>query len=274
MPLSMPLPSGTHISASRGGRRARRRALGQHFLRDATIAEAIIQALAPLPGEHILEIGPGRGALSIPLCRYPIRLSGVERDRALIAALRRRAPDMILYQGNILDFDLRALAGPGPGLRVLGNLPYSIGTEVLFRLLRYRELIKDVLVLLQKEVVQRITAPPGASGRGRLSVMCQTWYETQALFDVPAGAFRPAPRVVSTLLSLRPSTRWSRCITDQARYAELLRRVFSMRRKTLRNSLRGAQPLLEQLGIDPRARPESLSVGDFIALSQATLRQH
>lgn len=271
----MSLSSGTHIPASRSRHSARRRALGQHFLRDVTIVDAIIQALAPLPGEHILEIGPGRGALSIPLCQYPIRLSAVERDRTLIAALRRRVPGMVLYQGDILDFDLRCLVEPGHRLRVLGNLPYSISTEVLFRLLRYQELIQDVLVLLQKEVVQRITAAPGAPGRGRLSVMCQTWYETRALFDVPADAFSPAPRVVSTLLSLRPGTRWSRGITDRTHYADLLRSVFSRRRKTLRNSLRNtlrdAQPLLEQLGIDPRARPENLSVDDFIALSQATL---
>ena len=249
---------------SRTGHRPRPH-LAQHFLCDPEIIANIVGALAPQRGDVLFEIGPGKGALSIPLVQYPVRFFAVERDPALVLALRRRLPATCIYEADILDFDLQQLACRT--LRVVGNLPYNIGTEILFRLVRFHGFIRDLLVMLQKELVQRMVAGPRSPGRSRLSIMCQTWYEMEVLFDVSPLAFRPVPKVDSTVLRLHPAMHWRQRINDESHYTAMVRTAFSQRRKVLRNSLPDAVWAMAQLGIDVMARPETLAIGDFVALS-------
>jgi 16S rRNA (adenine1518-N6/adenine1519-N6)-dimethyltransferase len=244
-----------------------RKRFGQNFLTDDAAIAAIIAAIRPAPGECLVEIGPGLGALTRPLLAAAGHLHAIEIDRDLAHALRQEfGARLELHAGDVLQFDFAAL---GNELRVIGNLPYNISTPLLFHLADCAEHIRDIHVMLQKEVVDRMVALPGASTYGRLSVMLQYRFEMEKLLDVPAAAFDPAPKVDSAVIRLTP-LRPRRCVArDETQLARVVAAAFSQRRKTLRNSLRGLieTSAFDALGIAPTARAQELSVAQFVALA-------
>lgn len=249
--------------------RARKR-FGQNFLADPQIVNRIIAAIAPRPGEVIVEIGPGQAALTLPLAESGAELHLLEIDRDLAAALQRQFyghPNVRLHLGDALQADFAELCGGRP-FRLVGNLPYNISTPLLFHVLEWSALVTDMHFMLQQEVVERMAASPGGKARGRLSVMCQYHCEVTPLFTVPPKAFRPAPKVNSALVRLVPHPRPPVQIRDLPRFGQLVSQAFSMRRKTLRNSLRGllSGEQIAAAGIDPGLRPETLTLTQFAAL--------
>ena len=253
------------------GHRPRKR-FGQHFLTDAAVIERIVRGLSPRPGQHLVEIGPGRGALTRHLIRTCACLDVIELDRDLIPELERLAESwdgLRIHQGDALGFDLHTLGREGAPLRLVGNLPYNISTPLMFHLLKFSGLIGDMHFMLQKEVVQRMAARAGDSAYGRLSVMIQYRCRVEELFQIPPQAFTPPPQVDSALVRLTPHAILPHVARDEANFASLVRQAFSLRRKTLRNALKGmADPgLIAAAGIDPGSRPETLSVEEFVRLS-------
>ncbi len=250
-----------------------RKSLGQHFLRDRAVVERIIAALAPHGQDHVIEIGPGRGALTEYLSDRVARLDLVELDAVLAARLRDRFSSHTVYihHTSALNFDYcRPAAHSGP-VRILGNLPYNISTPILFKLLDHASCIADMCLMLQKEVVDRISASPGTKTYGRLSVMVQSRCTVEELFDVAPAAFAPAPQVESAVLRLTPYDRPPHDIPDRERFADVVRIAFGHRRKTLRNALKPVltEASIRAAGVDPQNRAEQLSVADFAALSRA-----
>jgi 16S rRNA (adenine1518-N6/adenine1519-N6)-dimethyltransferase len=260
-------------AATSGGYPPRRKRFGQHFLHDPAVIEHIVRAVDPRAGDHLVEIGPGRGALTGSLLGSGCTLDAIEIDRDLAARLRERfgaSPCWVLHEGDALEFDFGALARERAGrLRIVGNLPYNISTPLLFRLLAQAAAIVDLTVMLQREVVARLAAAPGDDDYGRLTVMLAPLAEVQRLFDVGPGAFQPPPRVWSALvrLTMRPAP----LFPLSPHYAAVVAAAFAQRRKTLRNGL--SQMLTrEQIsgcGIDPGARPETLPPQAFNTLAQA-----
>jgi 16S rRNA (adenine1518-N6/adenine1519-N6)-dimethyltransferase len=246
--------------------------LGQHFLHDPAVIRRIIDVIRPQPDDTMVEIGGGPGALTIPLCEKVTRLHVVEVDRELAAALPGRvanAERLVVHEADALTFDFGALATGPRSLRVVGNLPYNISTPLLFHLLQFAPVIKDLHVMLQREVVERMTATPGGKDYGRLTVMLGLWARAQACFDIGPGAFTPPPKVWSTVVRLVPHASPPFAVLDHARFAQLVARLFSMRRKTLGRSLKGSltPEQIASLGIDPKARPETLAPADFARLA-------
>jgi 16S rRNA (adenine1518-N6/adenine1519-N6)-dimethyltransferase len=253
--------------------RARKR-FGQHFLHDPAVIGRIIAAIAPRADNALVEIGPGTGALTASLLDLVPRLDAIEIDRDLAAALRRRFAahgSLHLHEQDALDFDWQALAQDrGRRLRLVGNLPYNISTPLLFALLPHMPVIEDMHFMLQKEVVDRIVAPPGSRTYGRLTVMLAPFVTTVRVLDVGPGAFRPPPQVHSAVVRMQARTgipAWAAL----PQYAAVVSAAFGQRRKQLRNSL---SSLLEPAqmaacGIDPRARAETLSSDQFGLLAQA-----
>ncbi len=255
------------------GYRARKR-FGQNFLHDPNIVCKIVRAIDPRSSEHLVEIGPGQAALTRPLLEAAGELDAIEIDRDLVPLVAERCAlrgRLRLYQADALKFDFADLAGDGRPLRVVGNLPYNISTPLLFHLLDYREVVRDMHFMLQKEVVGRMGASPGSKIYGRLSVMLQAWCRVEHLFDIGPGAFRPAPKVDSSLASLTPLPESAVGIDDPVLFAELVRLAFAQRRKTLRNNLKGrvSAERIAALGLDPGVRAETLSVDDFKHLANA-----
>ena len=252
--------------------RARKR-FGQHFLHDASIIQRIVSAIAPRPDDALVEIGPGLGAITLPLLQVVRSLDAVEIDRDAIRHLRAATHDsetLRIHEADVLDFQLATLRTGANRLRVVGNLPYNISTPLLFHLIEQRQHIADMHFMLQKEVVDRMAAVAGADAYGRLTVMLAPWVSVEPLFDIGAGAFRPPPRVTSTFVRLLPYASSPLQIADQRHYAAVVAAAFSQRRKTLRNALR---PLLsaEQIaaaGIGPGARAEVISPAGFAALAE------
>jgi 16S rRNA (adenine1518-N6/adenine1519-N6)-dimethyltransferase len=247
--------------------RARKR-FGQHFLHDRTVLQRIAQAVNPQPGEHLVEIGPGRGALTALLLERAAQLDAIEIDRDLAAELRQRWPALALHEANALDFDFAALARERGGrLRVVGNLPYNISTPLLFHLLKSVDHIADLHVMLQKEVIDRMAATPGSEHYGRLTVMLAPWLAVHWLFDVGPGAFQPPPRVWSAVARLTVLREPRFDVPPE--FARVVAAAFSQRRKTLRNSLRTILPddAWEAADIDPGARPEVLAPHQFATLA-------
>ena len=251
-----------------------RRRYGQHFLHDPVIIGKILAAVDPSPGERVVEIGPGQGAITLPLLARAGRVDVVEIDRDLAAALRvvarSAAGELAVHEADALTFDFGTLADGGP-LRGVGNLPYNISTPLLFHLLGHASRIRDMHFMLQKEVVTRMAAGPGGKEYGRLTVMLACLCRVEPLFDIGPGAFRPPPRVRSAFVRLTPWERPPFAMGPPETLAAVVRQAFSMRRKTLRNAL---APLLtaeaiSAAGCDPGARPETLSPADFGRLSLA-----
>ncbi len=252
---------------------APRKSLGQNFLQDANIINKIVAALAIAPDDVILEIGPGRGALTEQILPLAGLFHLVEFDRDLVEYWQSRADtaaNLTVHSADILQFDLAQIIAPATRpIKVIGNLPYNISSPVLFHLMRYADNIQSQVVMLQKEVVQRMSATPGGKDYGRLSVMLQQRYEIEYLFTVPAGAFYPPPKVESAIARLTPLANIEQAVQDHAVFEKLVKQAFSQRRKTLRNTLKGllTSDDIESQGIDPGARAETLSVADFVALS-------
>ena len=248
-----------------------RKRFGQHFLHDRSVLDRIVEALAPQPEQALLEIGPGRGALTERLVSRSRTLDAVEIDRDLAALLRERfgsATGFELHECDALEFDLAALAQRrGQRLRVIGNLPYNISTPLLFHIAAAHEHVDDLHVMLQKEVIDRIAAEPGSSEYGRLTVMLAPWFEARHLFDVGPGAFTPAPRVWSAVARL--TVRREPAFAVPRAYARTVSAAFSQRRKTLRNALRSLLDIegIKAAGVDPGVRPETLSPAQFAALA-------
>ena len=248
-----------------------RKRFGQHFLHDRSVLERIVRELEPQTSDALLEIGPGRGALTERLLGRSRSLYAVEIDRDLAALLGQRfgtAPGFHLHAADALEFDLAALAQRrGARLRVIGNLPYNISTPLLFHVAAAHEHVDDLHVMLQKEVIDRIVAPPGSGEYGRLTVMLAPWFETRHLFDVGPGAFTPAPRVWSAVARL--TVRRVPAFEVPHAFARTVSAAFSQRRKTLRNALRSLLDVsaITAAGIDPGVRPETLSPAQFAALA-------
>ncbi|MDD9980413.1 MAG: 16S rRNA (adenine(1518)-N(6)/adenine(1519)-N(6))-dimethyltransferase RsmA [Gammaproteobacteria bacterium] len=255
-----------------------RKRFGQHFLRDRTVIRRIVDAIAPQPGELVVEIGPGRGALTFPLLASGCELHVVEIDRSLAARLRAQAAhhsNLIVHEADALEIDLTRIAAASRQIRVTGNLPYNISTPLLFRLLAVLPRITDMHLMLQKEVVDRIVSPPGTRAYGRLSVMVQLDCEVERVIRVGSGAFSPAPRVESAVVRLRPRLRASLDPSHRKRFESIVRSCFSRRRKTLRNALRGIcdERAIAFSGLDPQVRPENLTVDEFVDLARASMNR-
>ena len=247
-----------------------RKRFGQSFLVDPQYVARIVAAVAPKPGDNLVEIGPGQAALTRPLVAAAGHLTAIEIDRDLAARLAAEfAPEALtLHVGDALEFDFGTL---GASLRVVGNLPYNISSPLLFHIAQYESQIADVHVMLQREVVARMTAAPATKDYGRLTVMLQASFRATRLFTVPAGAFRPAPKVESAVARLVPLGTAKPPIADPALFARIVAAAFGQRRKTLRNALSALcdERALENAAIDPAARGETLAVTDFVRLANA-----
>jgi 16S rRNA (adenine1518-N6/adenine1519-N6)-dimethyltransferase len=259
-----------------GSRFPARKRFGQHFLHDPGIVERIVRAVAPRPGEHLVEIGPGRGALTGAFLDAAGSLDTIEVDRGLASELQERHagnPSLRVHEADALRFDFGALARERGGrLRVVGNLPYNISTPLLFHLLEHAAHLIDLHVMLQKEVVDRMVASPGTGQYGRLTVMLAPWVSIERLFEVGPGAFQPPPRVWSAVARL--TVRSQPAFAVDARFGKVVAAAFSQRRKTLRNALRSYldAPAIAAAGIDPGARPETLTPQQFGALANSAAR--
>ena len=250
--------------------------LGQNFLHDRSVIDKIVQAIAPQPGDAIVEIGPGQGALTFPLLKKHGEVTAIEFDRDLHAPLQAAAREhgtLHLIEGDVLGVDFTALAAqlaPADGrIRLAGNLPYNLSSPILFHALEHAAAIRDMHFMLQKEVVERMAAGPGNKVYGRLSVMLQAYCTVTPLFVVPPGAFRPAPKVDSAVVRLLPKPAGCIDVQDRVRFANVVRAAFGQRRKTLRNALHGVDgtALIEAAGLRPDARAEQVDVAGFVRLA-------
>jgi 16S rRNA (adenine1518-N6/adenine1519-N6)-dimethyltransferase len=258
-----------------------KKSLGQHFLFDQNITDKIVLAAGNISSATVMEIGPGPGGLTRSLLRAGVgRLIAVERDDACLPLLRELEQlsegRLTILGADALQQDDEAMlrdAGVPPGdVRIIANLPYNIGTELLCKWVEHAPLFSQMVLMFQKEVAERVVAAPGSGDYGRLAVLCQWLYEGEMLFDLPPGAFTPPPKVTSSVIRL---TRRKEPLApaNRATLQKLLLAVFSQRRKMLRGSLRQIHPdpeaLLRQTGIDPTLRPESLDISSFCALARA-----
>lgn len=254
------------------GHRPRKR-FGQHFLRDQVVIDGIVQALAPTPGEAIVEIGPGLGALTEPVLQCSGHLTVIELDRALAQRLQQHAVwanRLTVIQQDVLTVDFKALAQQlGQPLRLVGNLPYNISTPLLFALFEQAASIQDMHWMLQAEVVDRLVAKPGSKAYGRLSVLTQYYCQVAYLFPVPATAFQPPPKVLSAVVRLTPHRQPPYPVAAPHCLQHVCRAAFNQRRKTLRNSLRELLTATEllALGIDPALRAENLTLEHYCRLA-------
>lgn len=259
-----------------------RRRWGQHFLCDPNVAGRIVETAGVGPGSAVLEIGPGLGALTEALAARAGTLRLVEIDPVLARRLADRyrgEPSVRVVQGDVLALDVSEVWDtPGPGL-VVSNLPYNVSTPVLFRLLEWRAVFPRALLMMQREVADRLVAQPASPGRGILSVLLQTYAEIRIAFPVGPGSFHPRPRVHSAVIDVHWSPTPRVDVRDPARFRAVVRAAFSQRRKTLRNALRGAAPafadgdavarLLRSVDVDPRARAETLDLAAFARIANA-----
>ncbi len=251
--------------------RARKR-FGQNFLHDAGVIHRILRAIHAKPGERLVEIGPGQGALTEGLLDSGAQLDVVELDLDLIPILQAKfagRENFNLNQGDALKFDFSRLSQEPASLRIVGNLPYNISTPLIFHLLEHAQLIRDMHFMLQKEVVERLAAQPGGGDWGRLSIMVQYHCRVEHLFNVGPGAFNPAPKVDSAIVRLVPHETLPHPAHDHRQLERVVREAFNQRRKTLRNTLKGLldAEAIEAAGVDGSLRPEQLDLAAFVRLS-------
>ena len=261
-----------HDAYDASARHLTKKRFGQHFLHDPGILRRIVQAIAPQRGQSMIEIGPGDGALTLPLLRELGRLTVIELDRDLVPRLRAAATgigELEIINADVLTVDFSALAA-GAKLRIAGNLPYNISSPILFHCLDHIDAIEDMHFMLQKEVVERMAAAPGSKVYGRLSVMLQLVCRVDPLLSVPPAAFRPPPKVDSAVVRLTPRAIAERPAADSALIARIVKAAFGQRRKTLSNALAGVVTP-EQIiaaGIEPRVRAEQLAPAAFVAMAR------
>lgn len=248
--------------------RAPRKRFGQNFLEDPSVVEQILAAVRPKPGDRFLEIGPGHGALTLALLQRLDHLDAIEIDRDMVAELRagHGTDRLTIHDGDALEFDFLAM---GHELRIVGNLPYNISTPLLFHVTSQSPVVRDAHFMLQREVVERMAAQPGTPEYGRLSVMLQYRWSIETLFDVSPSAFRPSPKVWSSVVRMIPHRVLPHAANDDEMFAQVVMRAFGQRRKTLRNTLKELllSADLERLGINPTARGETLAVADFVRIT-------
>lgn len=249
-----------------------RKRFGQHFLCDQEIISRIVQAIDPRPGQHIVEIGPGDGAITLPILRKSGKLTVIELDRDLVPRIKARCADVgeiEIINADVLTVDLGQLSADGEKLRVVGNLPYNISSPILFHCIDHLDAIADMHFMLQREVVDRMAAAPGSKVYGRLSVMLQLACRVEPLLAVPPHAFRPPPKVDSAVVRLSPLPLEKRPTEQLGLITRLVRAAFGQRRKTLSNSLDGLASAedLRAVDIDPGARAEQLPPQSFIRLA-------
>jgi 16S rRNA (adenine1518-N6/adenine1519-N6)-dimethyltransferase len=256
-----------------------KKSFGQHFLHEKRYIESIVSSIAPKPTDELIEIGPGEGALTLPLLAAAGRLTAIELDTDLIPDLERRAASvgqLTVIHADVLRVDFTAVARERgvERLRVAGNLPYYISSPILFHCVGHAAAIQDMHFMLQKEVVDRMAAEPGSKVYGRLSVMLQLACRVEPLFEVPASAFRPPPKVESAVVRLTPLSGNQLPGGDQKQIYRVVKAAFAQRRKTLSNSLKGVvdEAMMRSVGVDPRARAETLAPMDFVRLAEASLR--
>lgn len=259
--------AGGHAPRKRG-HEARKR-FGQHFLHERGVIERIVQSIDPQPGDLLVEVGPGEGALTRALLERVPRLEAIEIDRDLAARLAGEfaSSQLVLHVADVLEYDFSKFP---EGVRVVGNLPYNISTPVLFHLARYAARVRDMHFMLQLEVVERMVAKPSTPEYGRLSVMLQTRFRIDKLFRVGPGAFRPPPKVESAVVRLVPLAPERLAVLNGPVFEAVVRSAFSARRKTLRNALAKwfEEGQLRALGFDPKLRPENLSPNDYLLLAE------
>ena len=248
-----------------------KKSLGQNFLHERAYIERIVQAVDPRPGDRLVEIGPGQGAITLPLLRRHGALTVIEFDRDLVgplAAMAEGVGELTIVHRDVLSVDFTALAAGTP-FKLCGNLPYNISSPILFHALDHAAAIRDMHFMLQKEVVERMAAGPGSKVYGRLSVMLQAYCTVTPLFVVPPGAFRPAPKVDSAVVRLVPRAADTIEVGDRRVFANVVRAAFGQRRKTLRNALNGVADVaaIEAAGLRADARAEQVEVGGFVRLA-------
>ena len=252
---------------------APRKSLGQNFLQDANIINKIVASLNITDLDTVVEIGPGRGALTEVILEKSPQLHLVEFDYDLVRFWQQRAetlPQLDVHGVDVLKFDFNTIIkGATVPLKIIGNLPYNISSPVLFHLMKYADHIHSQIVMLQKEVVDRMASQPGSKQYGRLSVMLQQRYTIENLFTVPPGAFFPPPKVDSAIARLTPLAKIDHPVDNHDDFSKLVKQAFGQRRKTIRNTLKGllTSEQIESLDIEPSARAESLSVKDFTQLT-------
>lgn len=252
--------------------RTAKKRYGQHFLHDRGTVDRIVRAIAPAPGDRIVEVGPGRGAITAPLLQATGGIDVIEIDADVVPRLQARCAnlgDLRVHLADALEFDFRALRGSGPPLRLVGNLPYNVSTPLLFHFVSQLDAIATMHFMLQREVVARMAATPGGKDYGRLTVMLAPWVRVERLFDIGTGAFSPPPKVISTFFALHAWRTPPFPIADHAAFSRVVSAAFAQRRKTLRNSLAGLldAEAIRAAGVDPSVRPESLPPERFAALA-------
>jgi 16S rRNA (adenine1518-N6/adenine1519-N6)-dimethyltransferase len=253
-----------------------RKRFGQHFLHDKHVIQRLVDVIAPLPGQHLVEIGPGQGALTVPVLKRIGTMDAIELDRDLIPLLAEHCKSigqLTIHAFDALAFDFSQLVKDAEPLRVIGNLPYNISTPLIFHLLSFSQHIVDMHFMLQKEVVDRLAAAADSDAYGRLSVMVQYHCQVTALFDVPPSAFTPPPKVDSSIVRLVPYSTLPHPVKDYAYFSRLVKQAFSQRRKTLRNCLKTmlSNDDWQRVSIDPGMRAEQLTLSDYVELSNKTL---
>ena len=252
--------------------RAKKR-YGQHFLHDPGTIDRIVRAIDPRPGEHLVEIGPGHGAITAPILERAGGIDVVEIDPDVVPSLQARCAgrgELRVHLADALEFDFRALRGDGPPLRLIGNLPYNVSTPLLFHFVAQLDAFADMHFMLQREVVARMAATPDTADYGRLTITLAPHVAVEPLFDIGTGAFKPPPQVVSTFFALHPHASPPFDTGEPADYARIVAAAFSKRRKTLRNALAGllTSAQITAAGIDPGARAETLAPWQFGALAR------
>ena len=255
-----------------------RKRFGQNFLHDHGIIRRIVACIGPKKGQRIVEIGPGKGALTEGIISVTERMDVVELDRDLIPILKVnlfRYPDLTVHEADAMKFDFASLATDEQAIRVVGNLPYNISTPLIFHLLSQAEVIEDMHFMLQKEVVDRLAARPGDSLYGRLSVMAQYYCSVESLFIVGPESFDPAPKVDSAIVRMTPHRTMPYQVADIKKLEDMVRIGFHQRRKTLRNNYKGVldNDDFENLNIDPSLRPERLDVEDFVNITNYVIQK-
>ena len=248
-----------------------RKRFGQNFLHDPGIINRIVTVICPQPGDRLVEIGPGKGAITLPLLQAVGHLQVVELDRDLVGPLQSRCSgngELTVHNADALKTDFCELSG-GDTLRVVGNLPYNISTPLLFHLLAQSGCITDMHFMLQKEVVDRLAAAPGSGQYGRLSVMVQYRCRVSPLFSIGPGAFQPPPKVESAFVRLQPWEVPPVTVRDETMFGHIVQQAFGQRRKTLRNALRGIldEAQIRSVDVDPAARAEVLGIDDLARLA-------
>jgi len=249
--------------------------LGQHFLHDQNVIARIVKFINPKPGDNILEIGPGLGALTVQILPQAKHMLAIELDKDVIPRLQNQCAqlgDLKVYNQDFLKTDLSQFPTP---IRLIGNLPYNISTPILFKAIDNIDSIKDMHFMLQKEVAQRIAAQPGSKTYGRLSIMVQYHCKVELLMHVGPGSFTPPPKVDSAIIRLTPKAQHSIQALDNKLFSDIVRTAFCQRRKTIHNSLKDyiTTEGLQSIGIDPKTRPEQLGVDEFVLISNTCLHQ-